>query len=137
MKELTFGTLIAVFEEMFGPVLFWAMVAAAAIVTVLFVYVLVRDRGLESGQLVRAELAAPVGAVAAIAFVMWATSSGLSDIGGPIDVIVMIVIGVVGAVGLAILAYVAQRLFAAPRRRRAAGGRRRSRAAPARPVEIA
>jgi hypothetical protein len=30
MKDLTFGTLIAVFEEIFGRGLFWAMVAAAA-----------------------------------------------------------------------------------------------------------
>jgi hypothetical protein len=29
MKDLTFGTLIAVFEEIFGRGLFWAMVAAA------------------------------------------------------------------------------------------------------------
>ena len=32
MQELTLGTLIAVFEEIFGPVLFWAMVAVAAAV---------------------------------------------------------------------------------------------------------
>ena len=33
MKDLTFSTLIAVFEEIFGRGLFWVMVSAAAIIT--------------------------------------------------------------------------------------------------------
>ncbi|AMY69719.1 DUF5368 domain-containing protein [Frigidibacter mobilis] len=117
MKDLTFETLIAVFEEIFGFGLFWAMVAAAALVTVAFVYVLIRDRNLESRRLVRAELLAPVGAIAAIWFVQAMTSSGFRDIGGPIDVIVLIGIGVAGGVGLTILSYVAQALAGGPQRR--------------------
>ena len=116
MKDLTFGTLIAVFEEMFGRGLVWAMVAAAAVVTLLFLRVLIRDRGLEARGLVRAELWAPVGALLAILFVQWITNSGFRDIGGPIDVIVLIAIAVAGGVGLTILAYTA-RVF---RRRRPA-----------------
>ncbi|ADZ71054.1 DUF5368 domain-containing protein [Polymorphum gilvum] len=108
MKELTFGMLLAVFEEMFGPLLFWLMVAAAALITLAFVYVVIRDRSLESTRLVRAELLAPVGAIAAILFVQFITNSGFKDIGGPIDVIALILIGVAGAVGLTFLAYVAQ-----------------------------
>ena len=99
MKDLTFETLLAVFEEIFGFGLFWAMVAAAAMVTVAFLYVLIRDRNLESRRLVRAELLAPIGAFAAILFVQAMTSSGFRDIGGPIDVIVLILIGAAGAVG--------------------------------------
>ena len=117
MKDLTFETLIAVFEEIFGFGLFWAMVVAAALVTVAFVYVLIRDRNLESRRLVRAELLAPVGAIAAIWFVQAMTSSGFRDIGGPIDVIVLIGIGVAGGVGLTILSYVAQALAGGPQRR--------------------
>ena len=44
MKDLTVGTLIAVFEEIFGRGLFWAMVGLAAVVTLGYVYVLIRDR---------------------------------------------------------------------------------------------
>jgi hypothetical protein len=44
MKDLTFGTLIAVFEEIFGRGLFWAMVVAAVLVTLGYLYVLIRDR---------------------------------------------------------------------------------------------
>jgi len=117
MKDLTFETLIAVFEEIFGFGLFWAMVVAAALVTVAFVYVLIRDRNLESRRLVRAELLAPVGAIAAIWFVQAMTSSGFRDIGGPIDVIVLIGIGVAGGVGLTIRSYVAQALSGGPQRR--------------------
>ena len=44
MEELTFGTMIAVFEEMFGRGLFWALVVAAVAVTAAYVYVLVGFR---------------------------------------------------------------------------------------------
>jgi hypothetical protein len=108
MKELTLSTLLAVFEEIFGTALFWALVVTALIVTLAFVYVLLRDRKLVGSRLLRAELTAPLGAIAAILFVLTITSSGLSDLGGPVDAIVMILIGALGAVGLTILAYVAQ-----------------------------
>ena len=36
--------MIAVFEEMFGAGLFWAMVATAVIITLAYVYVLIRDK---------------------------------------------------------------------------------------------
>lgn len=37
MKELTLETLIAVWEDMFGAGLFWAMVAAAVLITLGYV----------------------------------------------------------------------------------------------------
>jgi drug/metabolite transporter (DMT)-like permease len=115
MEQMTLDTLLAVFEEMFGFWLFWGLVVLAVLVTLAFLYVLVRDRGLESRRLVRAELAAPLGAIAAILFVQWITNSGFRDIGGPIDWVVLLGIGLAGAGGAMILVYVAQAL---------AGGRR-------------
>ena len=112
MEEMTLDTLLAVFEEMFGPWLFWTLLALAVLVTLLFIYVLIRDRGLESRQLVRAELTAPIGAIGAVLFVQWITNSGFRDIGGPIDWIVVLGIAVAGAVGLMLLVYVAQALIA-------------------------
>jgi drug/metabolite transporter (DMT)-like permease len=111
MEEMTFDTILAVFEEMFGPWLFWTLVGVAALITVAFLYVLVRDRNLESRRLVRAELTAPVGAIAAILFVQWITSSGFRDIGGPIDWVVLLLIGLAGAGGLMILVYTALALL--------------------------
>ena len=118
MKELTLETLIAVLEEMFGTALFWAMVAAAALVTAAWVYVLVRDRALGMRQFLIAQLFMPVGAVLAVWFVMVMTHSRLADIGGPVDVIIFLGVAAMGAVGTAILVYVIERMF-----RRRAGDR--------------
>lgn len=111
MKELTFGTLIAVFEEIFGRGLFWAMVVAAAVVTLAYIYVLIRDRAMSMRKFLWAQVSMPFGAVAAVLFVQAMTSSHFRDIGGPVDVIVLLGVAVMGAVGAAILVYTAQSLF--------------------------
>jgi hypothetical protein len=111
MKDLTFGTLIAVFEEMFGRGLFWAMVLVAAVITVLYLYVLIRDRAMSMRKFLYAQLSMPFGAIAAVLFVQGVTHSGFGDIGGPVDVIVLLGVAGMGAVGLAILVYTAQSLF--------------------------
>ena len=115
MKELTFGTLIAVFEEIFGRGLFWAMVAAALVVTIAYLYVLIRDRSISWRKFLLAQLSMPFGAVAAVLFVQMMTSSHFRDIGGPVDVIVLLGVAGVGAVGAAILVYTVQSLFFAQR----------------------
>jgi drug/metabolite transporter (DMT)-like permease len=111
MKELTFETLIAVFEEMFGRGLFWGLVAAAALVTALYIYVLIRDRAVSWRKFLAAQLSMPLGAIAAVWFVQWITSSHTRDIGGPIDVIVLLGVAVLGAVGMAVLVYTVQSLI--------------------------
>jgi len=111
MQELTFETMIAVFEEIFGRGLFWAMVAAAAIVTLAYLYVLIRDRAVSWRKFLLAQLSMPFGAVAAVVFVQAMTNSHLRDIGGPIDVIVLLAVAVAGAIGAAILVYTVQALF--------------------------
>jgi hypothetical protein len=113
MKEMTLGTLIAVFEEMFGRGLFWLLVAVATVVTIAFVAMVLREGRLVAGRLLRAEIFAPIGAVLAVAFVWWITSSGLGDIGGAIDLLVLLTIAAVGGVGFAILIYVVQGLAGA------------------------
>lgn len=110
MEQLTFGTMIAVFEEIFGRGLFWAMVAAAVVVTVAYLYVLVRDREMSMRKFLWAQLSMPFGAVAAVVFVQAMTHSHLRDIGGPVDVVVLLGVAVMGAVGLAVLVYTAQSL---------------------------
>lgn len=110
MKELTPETLIAVFEEMFGRGLFWALLAVAALITLAYLYVLVRDRHVGWRKFLVAQIFMPVGAVAAVWFVMVVTKSRLADIGGPIDVIIVLGIAAVGAVGMAILVYTLESL---------------------------
>lgn len=113
MKDLTLETLLAVFEEMFGRGLFWALVAIAAVITALYLYVLIRDRALSMRKFLWAQLSMPFGAIAAVLFVFAITDSALRDIGGPVDVIVLLGIAGLGAVGMAILVYTLQSLFRA------------------------
>jgi len=115
MKDLTFGTLIAVFEEIFGRGLFWAMVAAAVVVTLGYLYVLIRDRSVSWKKFLLAQLSMPVGAVAAVWFVMIMTHSQLSDIGGPVDIIVLLGVAAAGAIGMAILVYAVEALIGSDR----------------------
>ena len=111
MEQLTLATMIAVFEEIFGRTLFWVMVAAAVVVTLAYLYVLIRDREMSMRKFLMAQLSMPFGAVAAVVFVQAMTNSHLRDIGGPVDLIVLLGVGVMGAVGAAILVYTAQSLF--------------------------
>ena len=111
MEQLTLETLIAVFEEIFGRTLFWVMVVAAAVITLAYIYVLIRDRSVSMRKFLLAQLSMPIGAVAAVVFVQSVTHSHLRDIGGPIDVIVLLGVAAMGAVGTAIFIYTAQSLL--------------------------
>lgn len=111
MEEFSLMTLLAVFEEMFGRGLFWSMVAVAVVITLGWLYVLVRDRSLSMRKFLLAQLSMPLGGLAAVWFVMMITNSGMRDIGGPIDWIVLLGVFAAGAVGFAILVYVVQALI--------------------------
>lgn len=116
MKDLTLETLLAVFEEIFGAWVFWALVLAAVLITVAYVYVLVRDRHISMRKFLLAQLSMPLGAVGAVLFVQMMTDSHLRDLGGPVDWIVLAGVGTLGAVGLAILVYTVQSLISPPSR---------------------
>jgi len=111
MEQLTLETMLAVFEEIFGQGLFWAMVATAVVVTLAYLYVLIRDRSMSMRKFLMAQLSMPIGAVAAVVFVQVMTHSHLRDIGGPVDVIVLLGVAAMGAIGTAILVYTVQSLI--------------------------
>jgi hypothetical protein len=125
MEELTFGTMIAVFEEIFGRALFWIMVAAAVAITLGYLYVLVRDRRVSWRKYLVAQIAMIPGAIAAVIFVQQVTNSGFGDIGGPVDLLVLLGVAVMGAVGAAILVYTLQSLIWRPEEDGAPRGGRR------------
>ena len=108
MKDLTLETLLAVFEEIFGRGLFWTMVVTAVVATCAYVFVLIRDRSVSWRKFLLAQLSMPVGAVAAVWFVLAVTHSKLQDVGGPVDVILFLGIAGAGAIGTAILVYTIQ-----------------------------
>ena len=107
MKELTVSTLLAVFEEMFGRWLFWALVVLAFAVVIALVFVLIRERRLRARRLLLAELIGIAGGIFAVWLVLAVTSSRLSDLGGPIDVIAMVGIWITGALVALIASYAA------------------------------
>jgi hypothetical protein len=133
VKELSLSTFLAVFEEMFGRALFWGLLAAALLVTLVFLVMLLRERRLESRRFLRAELTAPLGAIAAVALVFWITNSGPANIGGPIDWVLLAAIAVAGGGGLVITSYVLLGLLPS-RRREAAPAERVERPAATRPM---
>lgn len=92
MKELTPAMLIAL------------------VVTAAYLYVLIRDRSMSMRKFPYAQLCMPIGAIAALLFVWQISSSGRSDIGTPVDVIILLGVAPFGAVGLVILVCTAQSL---------------------------
>ena len=111
MKDLTLPTLIAVFEEVFGGWLFWGLVAGAVVGILLYLYVLIRDRSMSLRKFLWAQISMPFGAVAAIWIVLQTTSSNLSDLGGPVDLVVILAIAALGAIGSSIVVYTLQSLI--------------------------
>lgn len=104
MKEIDIATILAVFQEMLGPML-WVLLAAGLVFLAAFLVVLLRDRGLVPRRLVWSELLGLAGGVAAVLVMQWVTNSGFGDIGGPIDWVVVAAIFVGGTVATAIACY--------------------------------
>ncbi|MDP2409413.1 MAG: DUF5368 family protein [Pseudolabrys sp.] len=105
MKDLDVFVLVAVFQEMLGW-LFWPLVILVVLGLVGFVGVIVRDRGIYARRFVIAELVGVAGGFFGIWLMLTITSSQLSDIGGPIDWVLMVVIWLAGAIGAAVVAYI-------------------------------
>lgn len=116
MKDLDIATLLAVFQEMLGWTL-WPLIALAVLATLAFLFVLLRDRGVVPGRLVWAEALGVAGGVAAVMVMFAVTNSGLGDLGGPVDWLLVVGIFAMGLIGTAIGAYALFGLLAgAPRR---------------------
>jgi len=104
MKELDPMVFLAVFQEMLGPML-WVMLLAAVAAVVAFVALLVRERGIVSRRLVRAELLGLIGGVVALVIMAQVSSSGFTDAGGPADWFLIALVYGVGAVATVVLTY--------------------------------
>jgi hypothetical protein len=116
MKDLDAATLLAVFQEMLGWTL-WPLIAVAVLATLAFLYVLLRDRGVVPRRLVWAEALGVAGGLAAVMLMFTVTNSGLSDLGGPVDWLLVVGIFAAGLIGAAIGAYALFGLVSgAPRR---------------------
>src|SRR5690606_37948194 len=104
MKELDPMILLAVFLEMLGPLL-WLLLAVVVLGTAAFVALLMRERRIAAGRLVRAQLAGLLGGVLALVLMAWVSSSGFTDAAGPIDWILIALVYVLGMLGTMVLVY--------------------------------
>jgi len=104
MKEFEPLVFLAVFQEMLGPLL-WIMLLLAVGGVAAFVLLFVREKGIDSRRLVRAELIGLLGGVAALVLMAKVTVSGFSDAGGPIDWLLVGLVWGTGLAGTTILAY--------------------------------
>lgn len=104
MKELDPMVFLAVFQEMLGPML-WVMLLAAALAVLAFVALLVREGGIVSRRLVRAELLGLLGGGVALVIMAKVSSSGFTDAGGPADWFLIALVYGVGLAATTVLTY--------------------------------
>jgi hypothetical protein len=104
MKELDLFILLAVFQEMLGPLL-WILLAVVILGLVAFVVLLVREKGLVSRRLVRSEALGIVGGALALVLMAKVSSSGFTDAGGPADWFLIALVFGAGLLGSTILIY--------------------------------
>ncbi len=123
MKELDPLILLAVFQEMLGPLL-WLLLAVVALGLLAFAALLVREKGLVSRRLVRSEALGVVGGALALVLMAKVSSSGFTDAGGPADWFLIALVFGVGLVGSTIVFYSVAGWWSARRKSTAAAGPR-------------
>lgn len=115
MKELDPMVFLAVFQEMLGPML-WVMLLAAVGAVVAFVALVMKEKGIVSRRLVRAELLGLFGGGLALVIMAKVSSSGFTDAGGPADWFLIALVYGVGLVATVILTYAVMGWLAPQRR---------------------
>ncbi|MFA7669287.1 MAG: DUF5368 domain-containing protein [Burkholderiaceae bacterium] len=106
MKELDPIILLAVFQEMLGPLL-WFLLAIVVISTVAFLALLFRERKIVSRRLMWSEALGLFGGVMALVIMAEVSASGYSDAAGPADWILIALVFAAGAIGTTVMAYTA------------------------------
>lgn len=114
MKQLDMFTMLAVFQEMLGPLL-WILVIVAGVGLLAFVALLIRERGINSSRLVRAEALGLIGGALALVLMAKVSSSGFTDAAGPIDWLLIALVFGMGLIGSTILLYTAFGWLSGPR----------------------
>lgn len=115
MKEFDPLTFLAVFQEMLGPLL-WILVLLALAGTAAFALLLLREKGLVSRRLVRAEIAGLFGGVLALVLMAQVSSSGFTDAGGPADWFLIALVYGLGLLGTTVIVYAVMGWLGWPRR---------------------
>lgn len=104
MKELDPIILLAVFQEMLGPLL-WILLATVIVGLTAFAVLLVREKGLVSHRLIRSEALGVLGGALSLVLMAKVSSSGFTDAAGPADWLLIALVFGVGLIGSTILVY--------------------------------
>jgi hypothetical protein len=104
MKDFTFETMWAIAVEMFG-LLLWPAVVLAAIIAILFIAALLRQRGFRGRPARSALVIGLLAAILAVAIAPFMTAAGYDNMHGLIDWTFLALIGIGTFVGVAIAAF--------------------------------
>lgn len=104
MKEFDLLMFLAVFQAMLG-IWLWIMLLLGLVGTVAFVLLLVRERGVVSRRLLRAELVGLLGGGLALVIMANVSSSGFTDAAGPADWVLIALVYGAGLVITTVLVY--------------------------------
>ncbi|MCC6867200.1 MAG: DUF5368 domain-containing protein [Burkholderiales bacterium] len=121
MKELDPTVVLAVFQEMLGPLL-WVLIAVVVLGLLAFVMLLVHERRIVSRRLVGAEALGVIGGALALVLMAKVSSSGFTDAGGPADWFLIAAVFGAGLVGSTILVYTVAGWWSLRRQSRRLGG---------------
>ena len=106
MNDLDPTILLAVFQEMLGPLL-WLLLTMALLCLLAFVALLILERGLVSRRLVRSQALGVVGGGLALVLMARVSSSGFTDAGGPADWFRIALVFGLGLISATVLVYTA------------------------------
>lgn len=104
MKELDPLILIAVFQEMLGPLL-WLLLAGALAGTLAFAALLLRERKVYARRFIMSQFIGLAGGVMSLVIMAQVSASGYSDAAGPADWILIALVFTLGAIGTAVISY--------------------------------
>lgn len=104
MKDFTFETMCAIAVEMFG-LLLWPAIVLAAIIAILFIAALLRQRGFRGRPARSALVIGLLAAILAVAIAPFMTAAGYDNVHGLIDWTFLALIGIGTFVGVAIAAF--------------------------------
>lgn len=104
MNDYQVSMLIGILEIMLG-VLFWPLMIGIVVVTLLFIFLLVKERQVFSRRLLHSEIVGFFGGWFALWMMALLSESRFTDAGGPIDWLIIVAVYIIGFIGSAILWY--------------------------------
>ncbi len=104
MQEFDLLTIVSVFQEMLGPLL-WVLMAIIIFGTLAFIALIMFEKGIVSTRMVRSQAAGLFGGVVALIIMAKVSSSGFTDAGGPADWFLIALVYGLGFIGATIVLY--------------------------------